>query len=87
MLVSKSNSRYRHNKKGGEYVVLTSNCLFQNPDGEWVPAVSYMSCDPHLRTLFVRTKEDFEKSFTPFVSSKKDFLKSFTPFVKSPDNV
>ena len=57
--------RVVHIKTQKEYVVLTRNALFQNDKGEWVDAVSYMSCDPKVTTLFTRLKEDFDAAFAP----------------------
>lgn len=55
--------RVVHIKTQKEYVVLTRNALFQNDKGEWVEAVSYMSCDPQVTILFTRLKEDFDVAF------------------------
>jgi hypothetical protein len=60
-----TNNRVVHIKTQKEYVILTRNALFQNAKGEWVDAVSYMSCDPAVKTLFTRLKEDFDAAFTP----------------------
>lgn len=60
-----TSNRVVHIKTQKEYVVLTRNALFQNDKGEWVEAVSYMSCDPKVKILFTRLKEDFDAAFAP----------------------
>lgn len=60
-----TSDRVVHIKSQKEYVILTRNALFQNDKGEWVEAVSYMSCDPKVKILFTRLKEDFDAAFAP----------------------
>lgn len=60
-----TSNRVVHIKSQKEYVILTRNALFQNAKGEWVEAVSYMSCDPQVTILFTRLKEDFDAAFAP----------------------
>ena len=60
-----TSNRVVHIKSQKEYVILTRNALFQNAKGEWVDAVSYMSCDPQVTILFTRLKEDFDAAFAP----------------------
>lgn len=59
----KSTDYYSHHKKGGKYKVIHKNMSIQVED-KWLKALAYISLEEGVDQIFVRSYEDFEKSFT-----------------------